>query len=181
MGRWTQAVAAIALAGASLWWSWRWSGPDGVAFAVVVVWAPMLAVGAISQLAPIRLPARWYELRPFERDGRLYERLGVRAAKRVARRGPIAAFNPDLHLPREPTGDGVRHLERRMRDAESSHVVVFLAVVLVTVHAVVKGWWTAAIVSTVANLAMNGAPVALQRYNRALLRRRFPEEPAERP
>jgi hypothetical protein len=42
-------------------------------------------------------------LRAFDRDGRVYQRLGVRLVKLLLRRGPLAAFNPDLHLPAERT------------------------------------------------------------------------------
>jgi hypothetical protein len=162
-------LVAVAL----LAWALDAFGGDSVPFAFVAVWAPMTWLGTVSRVVQPRLPAWVHELRPFERDGRLYERLGVRAAKRLLRRGPLAAFNPDLHLPAEPTPERVRHLDGRMRDAEASHLILFVATLAVVANAVVRGWWGAAAWTSAFDLLLNGYPVMLQRYNRAMLRRRF--------
>lgn len=78
-------------------------GAGSVWFAFLVVWLPKAWLGTISRLVTLRLPEGWFELRAFERDGRLYERLGVRLIKGLLRRGPFAVFNPGLHLPAEHT------------------------------------------------------------------------------
>ncbi len=80
-----------------------------VRFALVVVWLPLAwfaLLGRVLAGRPVlRLPARVHALRAFERDGRVYELLGVRVAKSLLRRGPLAVFAPDLHLPADPTVD----------------------------------------------------------------------------
>jgi hypothetical protein len=43
----------------------------------------------------------------------------------------------------------------------------------VVVHAAARGWWAAAGWTVVFDVLLNGYPVMLQRYNRALLSRRF--------
>ena len=150
-----------------------WLGPDSGWFALVVVWWPMVWVGTMSRVVRIRLPERYHRLRPFERDGRVYELVGVRVAKAALRRGPLAMFNPDLHLPTDPTPERIEHLAQRMRDAEASHAVLFLATLPVVVHAAARGWWLAASATLVFDVLMNGYPVVLQRYNRARLARRY--------
>lgn len=143
-------------------------------FAFVVVWVPMTWLGTVSRAVRVRLPAGFHRLRPFERDGRIYEAVGVRLAKRLLRRGPLAMFNPGLHLPREPTPERLARLDQRMRDAEASHAVLFALALGIVANAGVRGWWGAVGWTLLFNLVMNGYPVMLQRYNRFLLRRRFP-------
>ncbi|MCO8127765.1 hypothetical protein NHL50_11155 [Acidimicrobiia bacterium EGI L10123] len=169
------AIVAVTTGGAALvLWGWQAFGPRSAVFAFLVVWVPMTWLGTVSRVAQPRLPASYHQLRGFERDGRIYERVGVRAAKRLLRRGPFAFFNPHLHLPAERTPEHLARLEQRMDGAEASHAVLFVATLGVVVHAAARGWWTAAALTLVFDVVMNGYPVMLQRYNRALLRRRYP-------
>lgn len=143
--------------------------PTGPWFAVVVVWAPMTVLGTISHAVPYRLPDAFHRLRDFERDGRIYELVGIRAVKALARRGPIEWFNPRLRLPSERTPQRLADLDRRMRTAEASHTIAFVITAGVAAHALARGWLTAAIWTLLLDVGLNAYPVALQRYNRALL------------
>lgn len=168
-------LAVVTAAGAALLvWGWQSLGPRSAVFAFLVVWVPMTWLGTVSRVAQPRLPPSYHELRGFERDGRVYERVGIKTAKQLLRRGPFAVFNPGLHLPAERTPEGLAHLEQRMEDAEASHAILFVATLGVVVHAAARGWWTAAGLTLAFDVVMNGYPVMLQRYNRALLHRRFP-------
>ncbi len=166
-------IAATAVLIAVLAWATWAFDRTGLAFAFVVVWAPMTWLGTIGRVVTPRLPDRWHELRGFELDGRLYERLGVRIVKRLLRRGPLAAFNPHLHLPAERTPQQLAQLDQRMRDAEASHaILLFVTLTAAVVSAAELRWATAAWILSF-DVLLNGYPVMLQRYNRALLRRRF--------
>lgn len=164
----TVVAVAVLVAGVRL------LGAAGAAFAFLVVWAPMTWLGTVSRVVPVRLPRRFHELRGFERDPSWYERVGVRIAKRLLRRGPLAVFNPGLHLPAERSPEQLARLEQRMNDAEASHFVLLVATLGVAVNAAVRGWWLAAGLTLLFDVLMNGYPVMLQRYNRALLHARFP-------
>jgi hypothetical protein len=166
-------TAALVVSFALLVWAERAFGAASVWFAFVVVWVPMVAVGLLSRVVQVRLPDHYHELRRFERDGRVYERLGVRSAKAALRRGPLARFNPQLHLPAERTPAQLAHLAQRMCDAEASHAVLFVATLAVVGHAAVRGWWLAAALTLLFDVLMNLYPVMLQRYNRAKLAERF--------
>jgi hypothetical protein len=172
-------IAMVAL----LVWAQRAFGLNSVAFALVVVWGPMTWLGTVSHFVHVRLPAGCHVLRGFERDGRVYERLGVRLAKRLLRRGPLAVFNPGLRLPDEPTPAAVARLDQRMRDAEATHLILFVLTLALVVHAALRGWWLTAGVTLGVDVVVNGYPVMLQRYNRGLLRRRFgspsPDHPGD--
>lgn len=166
-------VASV-IAGALLSWAWQSFGPRSGLFAFLVVWVPMTWLGTVSRAVQPRLPESYHRLRPVERDGRVYELVGVRVVKRLLRRSPLAFFNPDLHLPAERTAEQLAHLEQRMEDAEASHAILFAATWAVVLHAAIRGWWGAAVLTMLFDVLLNGYPVMLQRYNRALLHRRFP-------
>jgi hypothetical protein len=160
--------------GVMLVWAYRAFGPQSVWFALAVVWLPMVWLGVVSRFVQPRLPRRFHRLRAFERDGgRCYELVGVRIAKRLLRRGLLAAFNPDLHLPREPDAARIVLLDQRMQDAEASHAILFVLTLVVVVNAIAHGWLVAAGATLLFDVLMNGYPVMLQRYNRALLARRY--------
>lgn len=169
MWRFVSIAVATVVTVAVLVWAARTFGAASVWFSFFVVWVPMVAVGTLSRVVQIRLPDGYHRLRPFEATGRVYERLGVRVAKSALRRGPLALFNPHLHLPRERTPEQLALLDQRMRDAEASHAVLFVAMLPVVAHAAIRGWWAAAVSALVFDVIMNLYPVMLQRYNRARL------------
>lgn len=163
------AVTTAAL-GAALLWAGEMFGARSVAFAFAVNWIVMSWLGIAGRLYPPSLPARYFEIRPFEASGRLYEALGVRMIKYAVRRGPLHVFKRHLRLPEFPDARSLRRLERRMREPEAAHVCLFLFVMLLVVaHALVRGWWTTAVWTMLFNVLLNAYPVMLQRYNRRWL------------
>jgi Glycosyl-4,4'-diaponeurosporenoate acyltransferase len=174
MGKSLLVAAATVVAAAVLLFGVRLLGATSAAFAFLVVWAPMTWLGTVSRVFQPRLPRRYHELRDFERDPWLYELLGVRLFKRLLRRGPLAVFNPGLHLPAERSPERLAKLRQTMNDAEASHFVLLVAMLGVVISAAARGWWTAAGLTLLFDVLMNGYPVMLQRYNRVLLYSRFP-------
>ncbi|HEX4983554.1 MAG TPA: hypothetical protein VFV63_17740 [Ilumatobacteraceae bacterium] len=174
MGKSLLVAAATGVAAAVVLFGARVLGTTSAAFAFLVVWAPMTWLGTVSRVIQPRLPRRYHELRDFERDPRLYEVLGVRLVKRLLRRGPLAVFNPGLHLPADRSPERLAELAQRMKDAEASHFVLLVAMLGVVINAVARGWWVAAGLTLLFDVLMNGYPVMLQRYNRILLYARFP-------
>jgi hypothetical protein len=173
MRRTTLVAGATAIAAVLLMWALRALGASSAWFAFLVVWVPMAWLGTVSRFVRPRLPGAYHDLRAFEQDGRPYERLGVVLVKGLLRRGPLAVFNPDLHLPVARTPENLAHLDQCMRDAEASHLILFVATLGVVAHAVARGWWGAACLTLLFDVLLNGYPVMLQRYNRALLGTRY--------
>jgi hypothetical protein len=164
-------------------WSLRAFGARSAWFAFVVVWLPLVWFALLWRVLALRrpvlrLPAQVHALRAFERDGRVYELLGVRVAKRLLRRGPLAMFAPPLHLPAEPTPASLAGLDEWMRQAEAVHEILLVVTLAVVVNAAVRGWWDAAGWTLLFNVLGNGYPAMLQRYNRVRLAQRFPPTPA---
>jgi hypothetical protein len=179
VGKSLLAAAATVVAAAVLLVGVRLLGATSAAFALLVVWVPMTWLGTVSRIFQPRLPRRYHELREVERDPRLYELLGVRLVKRLLRRGPLAVFNPGLHLPAERSPERLAQLEQGMKDAEATHFVLLVAMLGIVINAAARGWWVAAGLTLLFDVLMNGYPVMLQRYNRVLLHARFPTMQAE--
>ena len=160
-------------------WALRAFGARSARFAFVVVWLPLAWFALLGRILALRrpvlrLPAHVHALRGVERDGRVYELFGVRVAKWLLRRGPLAVFGPpDLRLPAEPTPATLASLDARMRQAEALHEILLVVTLAVVVNAGVRGWWPAAGWTLLFNVLANGYPAMLQRYNRALLAQRF--------
>jgi hypothetical protein len=137
-----------------------------IAFAFGVNWVLMMwAIMFASNVVPLRLPARYYATRPFEKSGRVYDLLGVRWHRRALR--PVLwSVNPAL-LRSQP---GAREtMIERTKDAETGHLFILLAITGITVWALASGWWDAAGWLLLFNLLHNGYPVLSMRQLRARL------------
>ncbi|HBE71697.1 MAG TPA: hypothetical protein DDW52_26435 [Planctomycetaceae bacterium] len=113
------------------------------------------------------MPAGYYRIGKFEKDGKLYEWLGVRLAKAILRRGPLSVFNPNIKL--VPGERDFQKLANHMQAAETAHAFLFVIVFVLTLYPLINGWWAAVASWTIFNILINAYPVMLQRYNRARL------------
>jgi len=159
-------VAAILL----ILWTWDAFGFRSPASALLITWLAMAWIAVVGQAARLSFPPGYYRARPFEGDGRIYERLGVRLFKKLVRRGPLAIFSPTLRFPKERTRAGLLNLETEMQKAETGHVLIFVVVLLYTGYLLIRGWFDGAAWTLLCNVLINGYPIMLQRYNRIKLR-----------
>ena len=159
-GAWLLVTLAVAVA-----WGARAYGRS-IVFAFAINW--VLIIGAIvfaSTVVPLRLPARYYAVRPFEKTGRLYDLLGVRWYRRALRR-VLWSANP-AQLRSQPAFRA--WMVERTKDAETGHLFIFLVITGITVWALASRWWDAAAWLLLFNLLHNGYPVLSMRQLRARL------------
>jgi hypothetical protein len=109
----------------------------------------------------------YFELRGWERSGRLYRALGVPLFRALVRRRPLSLFNRALPAAWH-AGDAER-IERETRAAEAGHGVAFGIVLALAVVSLARGdperaAWLAAL-----DIPMNLYPVLLQRDHRVRL------------
>jgi hypothetical protein len=136
-------------------------------FAFLINWLIMSWAAIMGQFVTFpSFPADYYEIKPFEQSGRVYEWLGVPFFKKIVHRGPFSVFSPTLRFPAQRTEPALRTLERDMRKAETSHLVIFFIILLLVGYALIKGWPDAVGWLLLFNILFNGYPVMLQRYNR---------------
>jgi hypothetical protein len=114
---------------------------------------------------------RYYNIKPFERTGQVYECLGIRLFKRLVRRRPLSILSPTLRPPKEKTICALRHLDDEMRKAETGHVLIFMLMLLFSSRALLRGWFGSVGWILAFNVIVNGYPIMLQRYNRIKLQK----------
>jgi hypothetical protein len=150
-------------------WSLDAFGFRSPIFAFLVNWLAMSWVAIVGQTVHISLPFQYYDIKPFEQTGQVYESLGIRFFKKLVRRGPLSIFSPTLRFPEEKTIPALKHLEAEMLKAETGHVFIFMLILLFCIYALLRGWLDAAGWMLAFNIVINGYPIMLQRYNRIKL------------
>jgi len=138
--------------------------------ALVVNWMVLSWISTVTLVAHLSLPSAYYDTKPFERTGQLYERVGIRLVKKLLRRGPLRILSPTLQFPKEKTVAALRNLENEMRKAETAHTLTFILMLMWVGYVAVNGWLDAVLWILLFNVLINVYPIMLQRYNRIGLR-----------
>jgi Glycosyl-4,4'-diaponeurosporenoate acyltransferase len=166
-------MCGIFLSPLLLFWLWIW-GPLRP-FDIAPVPAPsMLAFfgGLAACIFAARVPAWYFTVRPFERDGRVYRWIGVRVFRKFVPDGDVvnrARRRQDRHFRLiRSSADSLAWL-LRTEASERSHLVLMFVGLLSAGYAAYVGWTAWAMLLTAGNLVANVYPVLLQRYNRARL------------
>jgi hypothetical protein len=136
--------------------------------ATVLATTTVLAMPAC--LLALRLPDAWFHPRPWELDGRVYEKLGIRQFNWLVTDGDgqnrrIRRVCPEYR--RYATDAGLRQLERGTRAAESVHWILLLASLPPLVFAALVGELPYVAFFGLGNIVVNLYPIGLQRALRA--------------
>jgi len=164
-------VSLVATAVLVIFFVWASDSPavHNPAFAFVLNWLVLVWVMVIAGVfqSHLSLGPQYYRIRTFERNGRIYERLGVSFLKKLLHRGPLSTLNPKVRL--SGGRSALSELEQNMRAAETGHMVVFLTMLVISGYPLLQGWWQAFGWWLLFNVLINVYPVMLQRCNRARL------------
>ena len=167
---WIVAILITIVIGSIIAWFAYDVGLNRIMFAFWVNWLLMFWAYGIHRTNTVKLPERYFHIRPIER--KVYRFLGVGCYQRLIRR--VNIFNPELHL--KEGRSGLVKLEQATRDAEQAHALIYIIVSGFTLYALFRRWWMVAFWYFVFNMLLNGYPVMVQRYNRdrinRILRRR---------
>ena len=177
--RWSRFILGVLItiifAGVVVWSTRSYGRTVGFAFGInwiLMAWAISLGrvlespKGRCNGLS-IRLPECYYVIRSFEKSGQLYDYLGVRWYRRLLRPW-LWSVKPAL-LRSQP--DARQTMVRATRDPEAGHLVILVAIVGITLWALVHGWWDTVAWLLLFNLLHNGYPVMSMRQIRARLDR----------
>jgi len=138
------------------------------------LWMTLGAASASFFVVIFLLPKNYFQIWPFERDGRVYRRLGVRRVRYFAGHGDgiqklVRAIDPNWQCPLAKLST-----EKWMewtRTAEWVHIAAIgMSIPLIGV-AYYRGFTSLATVVLLSNIPFNVYPVLLQRYTRAKLSR----------
>ena len=162
-------LSATLYALAALVFVWIALGPRNVLGAFLLNLLPLSWPPCIKGVLPLRLSESYYRIRPFEKDGRSYELLGIRWFQKLMLAPGFRSCNRDI--PRSIRNKDLAGLEREMRFAETAHVLTFFLVLSMTIFVLVNGWWDGVAYLVAWNILLNVYPVMLQRFNRQRLGR----------
>lgn len=131
----------------------------------------MLANLAVVTWSSFVLPLRglprfdaYYELRAWERSGRVFRWVGVPLFRALVQRGPLSLSNRSL--PAAWHSGDPEWIERETRAAEGGHGIAFLIVLVLALVALLRGDPARAAWLAVLDIPINLYPVLLQRDHR---------------
>jgi len=168
MARQTPVRSVVALlvlsVGAGCALAWTFSQPDRhpFMFALGLSWVMACAGGAACQVFS-RLDPKYFRPARWERNGKVYEWIGVRVFRRILLHTPLGWLGP---LGLRSGRSGLDHLLRDIDSAEGRHAVAagvsltVAAVYAMTDHKAIAAWLV------LVTVPLNVYPVALQRWNR---------------
>jgi Glycosyl-4,4'-diaponeurosporenoate acyltransferase len=125
-------------------------------------------------LTPWWLPAAYFRIQGFERSGRLYELIGVRAFRHLVPDGDLANR---WRRYRQPAFRIITNrayaaaFVERTKLSEKSHVALLFVGTVTSLFAWHIGWRVCSIYLGVANVLVHVYPVLLQRYTRGRILR----------
>jgi hypothetical protein len=138
-------------------------------FAFSLTWLIMALVAAMTGRIFARLNPKRFRLVRWEREGRIYDRVGLGAVRWVLQHTPLGWLNPNIKV-----RSGWSDMDRLLRDmnaVEGVHIIsagVSLAVAALYIFAgqAILGIWL-----VILSILFNIYPVMLQRWNRGRILR----------
>src|SRR5574341_417669 len=127
--------------------------------ALLINWMVLSWIATETLLADLSFPSAYYDIKPFERTGQFYERVGIRLVKKLLRRGPLRVLSPTLQFPKEKTVSALRNLENEMRKAETAHTLTCILMLLFVGYAAVNGWLDVVMWILLFNILINVYPI----------------------
>jgi hypothetical protein len=124
-------------------------------------------------VVPQQIPENYFLLNPFERSGRFYLKAGIRTFRRFLILSGIEKMNWLVNFNGRRTN--LQLLLQGTRQAESDHLISFMAICILMLYTTVQGWFVVTGWLVVVNLFANLYPVMLQRYNRGRILRLMAE------
>ena len=120
------------------------------------------------------LGEHFYRSKTFEKNGRLYEQLGVRHFKRFVVNGEymnriVRLFKPNFKVIRDVAS--MTHWLSVTRLKEAGHIVHFVMTLPALGYVLARGYHLSTICLVVLNILLNIYPIMTQRYNRFRIQR----------
>ena len=119
--------------------------------------------GIMSRLEHIadRLSEAYFSEKAFEKDGRIYEKIGIRKFKSKFMDG--GRFNIDRSLGRR---EGLMQLVQKTKSKESINLASTALLTILSAYSLSREDYASATLCASLNLIVNFYPIAAQRYNR---------------
>jgi hypothetical protein len=163
--RWALAfwVLSAAAAGGLLWTARRLDNHP-VVFTVSSTWFLGLLAGMLTRRTFLSMDPRVFALARWERDGRIYERVGVGASGWLLRHTPLGWVDPFLKV-RAGSSDMDRLL-RELSFAEGTHLIQGAASLSLAVAFLASGHAPVGLACMILSVPFHVYPIMLQRRSR---------------
>lgn len=147
-----------------------WIGLKGFLFAWVLNFTLMTSVFVFTEALKAPLQTHYFREKPWERNGKTYERLGINFYRKML----VVLGWEKLNKKDNPVAknlEALNHLEYRTRQSEFGHLIIFFIVLGFNIFVAVQSGISASLWLLVLNVLLNLYPIFLQRYNRPRLQR----------
>lgn len=168
--KWVKILVIVCLAVTTTGWMLRYMDVTSAAFSFGLNFAMMFWVSILeSQLKPA-LDSSYFNARPFEKEGKLYQMLGIEWYRAILTKSGWEKLRQKSTPIRKSLHD-FQAYERGSRVAEAGHLLAGVVVFIVTGYVAVTYSARDAMWLFVFNVFLNVYPVLLQRYTRPRLLR----------
>ena len=133
-------------------------------FAFSLTWLIMAFVAAATSRIFVRMDPKRFHLARWEREGSLYDRMGLGAVRWVLRHTPLGWLNPKIKV--RSGGSDMDRLLRDMNAVEGVHILAAGISLAVAAFFTLAGQVFIGIWLVVFTVLFNVYPVMLQRWNR---------------
>ena len=158
----------------ALWGEFLPPQGNSLLYALALTWLVTIAIGLGTGFIFASADPALFSLAPWEKEGELYERAGLRAFRWILLRSGLGWINPNFYV-RHSRAD----LERLVRETQNSEGVHWLAgsiLVVLAVWLLFDGYAMYGFVMLLIRVPFDVYPIMLQRWNRGrvyrVLRRR---------
>jgi hypothetical protein len=132
-------------------------------------WLISITIAIVSSALIFRVNSTLFSLAPWEKEGEIYDRAGIRAFRRVLFHSPLGWINPNFHL-RAGRADCERLL-REMNSGEGVHWLTCVFSVMLAISYLRHDYAVYGYVMLLVRIPFDLYPIMLQRWNRGRVRR----------
>ena len=143
---------------------------DSLAFAWALNFLLMLCVLAFTEALKSPLISPYYNHKPWEQRGKIYEHLGINFFRKLL----VWLGWEKLNKKSKPVGKDINvlvNLHYRTKQDELAHIIIFIIVMGFNIFVVFKFGIIKSLSLLILNVLLNLYPIFLQRYNRPRIER----------
>jgi len=138
-------------------------------YSLAMSWLISMTIAFVSSPIFFRLNPALFSLAPWEKQGEIYDRAGLRAFRWVLFHSPLGWINPNFHL-RASRADCDRLL-RETNSSEAVHWLTFLVSAILAISYFLHDHAVYGYVMLLVRIPFDLFPIMLQRRNRGRVRR----------
>jgi hypothetical protein len=142
---------------------------NSLLYALALTWLVTIAVGLGTGFIFAGADPALFSLTPWEKDGEIYERAGLRAFRWTLLRSGLGWINPNFHV-RRSRADWER-LVRETHNSEGVHWLAGAILAALGIWFLVDGYAMHGYVMLLVRIPFDVYPIMLQRWNRGRLYR----------